>query len=136
MTGSFKKVYLLIGILVIFLVGLGVATFYFYKKSKITPPVSSLNELDKTIEEISKVALLPNDDSPTLFSVTDPTQLTSDAFFNASLSGDEMLLYPRIGFAILYRPSTKQVINMIHFNPSSNTGEVLGNQTYATSTKK
>ncbi len=134
---SHKKLYSVIGIFLILLLVAGGLAFYFYKKSTVLTQINQINseegiaELDKAVINIGKVAVLPINDSPTLFVVSDPEQLKADAFFDSSKSGDQMLLYPRIGFAILYRPISGQIVNMMKFNPASENSS--GTSTSATS---
>ncbi len=134
---SHKKLYGVIGIFLILLLVVGGFGFYFYKKSNALSQINEINteegiaELDKAVIDIGKVAVLPINDSPTLFVVSDPEQLKADAFFDSSKSGDQMLLYPRIGFAILYRPISGQIVNMMKFNPAPENNS--GTSTSATS---
>lgn len=142
---SHKKLYSLLAFVTILLAIFGGATFYFYKKSRVvvTPQQNQATadrELSDAVTNISKIAVLPITDNPTLFVVSDPEQLKSDAFFDNSKAGDQMLLYPRIGFAVLYRPSSNQIVNMIKFNPeinidTTNTNSTSTATTTATTTK-
>ncbi len=118
---SLPKINLLVGGLILLLLVLGVSAYYFYNKSKLitTTTDTAQLKLDAAVAEISKVTILPITDQPTLFVVSDPEQLKADAFFINSQIGDEMLLYPHLGRAFLYRPLTKQIVNIMSFNPNS-----------------
>lgn len=125
-------------LLVVLLAGL---SFHFYNKSapasvaSVVQNADAQKQLEDTLALVSKIAVLPQNDSPTLAIVSDPSQLKSDAFFDNAIVGDRVLIYPRIGRAIMYRPLTNQIVNMISFqtnNPQS--GIFSGSTTTAKAT--
>lgn len=128
-----RKVHVLVGLLVFLILLAGGSTIYFYKKSKKpladeTTPVSE-QQLKETLALVSKIALLPENDKPVLAIVSDPSQLKADAFFVDSKVGDRALVYPFIGRAFLYRPSTNQIINIMTFLPDSPESSALATST-------
>jgi len=130
---SHKKLYVLIGLLIFFILLAGGSTIYFYKKSKKpvaeeARPVSE-QQLEETLALVSKITLLPQNDEPVLAIVSDPSQLKADAFFIDSKVGDRVLIYPFIGRAFLYRPSTNQIINIMTFLPDSPESKALATST-------
>ena len=134
----FGKFYALLIMGIILVLGSVGTAFYFYQKSKINIAAENTpaNELDQAVLDIGKIAVLPINDTPTLFSVSDPEQLRSDAFFDKSQSGDQMLLYPRVGFAVLYRPGTKQIVNMMIFEPELETSTSTATSTATTTNQR
>jgi len=107
------------------------AAYYFYKNSGSVV----INKIDNTpeaqlqsaISEISKVAVLPTNDTPNLAIVSDPEQLREDPFFDEASVGDMLLVYPRLGKAYLYNPTLKKIVNIAVFpidEPSSSTSTV------------
>jgi len=136
---SHKKFYVLITLLILFVALATLSAFYFYKKSKIEPVSTEDNnaqaQLEETIEHVGKIALLPPGDEPVLAVVSDPLQLKNDAFFVDSVVGDRVLIYPNIGRAFLYRPSTGKIINIISFLPNSPESENFATSTATTTNK-
>ncbi len=65
----------------------------------------------RLITEVSRLAVLPQNESPAISTVVDETKLNQDFLANAQ-RGDQVLLYFKAGRAVVYRPSTKQIVNM------------------------
>ena len=122
-----KKIVLAINILVI--VGLAVlAGLYFKKHRDLTARFNDVNakyqelssdpqavqaaEVRKYIEEVGKVYDLPKDEQPSVATVKDKEQLKDQPFFAKAENGDITLIYSNAKLAILYRPSTKQLVNV------------------------
>jgi hypothetical protein len=97
------------------LLGLGATSYYFYHKYKTVPSV----ETDETVAKISKIMELPTDETPTLATVTDKDKVKSQAFFANAENGDRALIYPKAKKAILYRPSTNKIIEVMSLSTSS-----------------
>lgn len=63
-------------------------------------------------EKVGKLIALPADETPTIATVEDKTKLADQAFFSAAENGDKLLIYTKAQKAIVYRPSTNQIINV------------------------
>lgn len=122
-----KKILILVNILVI--VGLaGTAGLYFKKHRDLSARFNDVNskyeelskdpqavqaaEVRRYIEEVGKVYDLPKDEEPSVATVKDKEQLKDQAFFAKAENGDITLIYSKAKLAILYRPSTKQLVNV------------------------
>jgi hypothetical protein len=68
------------------------------------------DETAKLTAEISKVLELPPSETPTLATVKDAAKLKSQPFFKDTQDGDKVLIYSQAGRAVLYRPTTKKVL--------------------------
>lgn len=85
---------------------------------KEDPQFQAMAELDDTITEVSKLISLPQGVVPILATVNNADELRDrQTFFANAENGDKMLLYsnatnPDDRKAYLYRPSTKQLINV------------------------
>lgn len=64
------------------------------------------NELTKAIGQYLE---LPNE-TPTIATVNNADKLKDQEFFRNAQNGDKVLIYSKAGRALLYRPSTKKVI--------------------------
>ena len=64
------------------------------------------------VEQVSRVYDLPADETPTVATVRDKELLDEQPFFERAENGDVVLIYPESELAILYRPSTGQLVNV------------------------
>ncbi len=71
-------------------------------------------EVDKIIAAVGKVYALPKDEKPSVYTVKDKeaSKKQLGTFFDKAENGDSSLIYTKAKIAILYRPSTNQVINV------------------------
>ncbi|PIR80160.1 MAG: hypothetical protein COU25_01495, partial [Candidatus Levybacteria bacterium CG10_big_fil_rev_8_21_14_0_10_35_13] len=56
---------------------------------------------------------------PTIATITDKSQLSTQPFFNNAVDGDKVLVYANAKKAILYRPSTDKIIEVAPVNITS-----------------
>jgi hypothetical protein len=70
----------------------------------------ALNDPAKLAAQIGVHLELPTDETPTLATVQDAEKLKSQPFFKLAQDGDKVLIYPKAGKAVLYRPATKKVV--------------------------
>jgi len=73
---------------------------------------SSSKDVDKLIEEVGRVILLPEGETPTVATVTDVEKVKDQAFFAKAQNGDKILIYSGAKKAYLYRPSEKRIIEV------------------------
>ena len=122
-----KKI--LIAANVILLVGLGAAAGYFFKQHRdlnarfndvnakyeelrTNPQAAQAADAKRYVEEVGKLYDLPKDEEPSVATVSDKEKLEDQPFFAKTENGDVTLIYSQAKLAILYRPSTKQIINV------------------------
>lgn len=74
--------------------------------------VNSQDEVNKLIEEVGKIIVLPEGQIPTVATVTEVEKVKDQAFFARALNGDKVLVYTEAKKAILYRPSEKKIIEV------------------------
>lgn len=63
------------------------------------------------IADVAKRAIVPADEVPSITTVVDETQVNQE-FLRGTRKGDKVLLYFQAGRAVVYRPSSGQVVNM------------------------
>jgi hypothetical protein len=104
----------ILGVLFIFLTiaGLGLSIERFGTPS--FPWIGSDLTGEALVREVGRVAILPNEE-PMTATVTDPAQLVGQSFFSQAMAGDKVLVFPLAQRAILYRPSSKQIVEMMPF---------------------
>jgi hypothetical protein len=89
---------------------------YFYYQYRNTAPVKDADEITTLTKTIGAFMELPGDETPTLATVTDKDKLADQPFFRKSENGDKVLIYTNTGRAILYRPSTKKIVDVTVVN--------------------
>lgn len=122
-----KKILILLNIIVI--VGLAAGLGFYFKKHRdlsarfhdvntkyeeLTkdPQAAQAAEVRRYIEEVGKVYDLPEGEEPSVATVKDKEQLKDQQFFAKAENGDITLIYSNAKLALLYRPSTKQLVNV------------------------
>lgn len=95
-------------------------------------------EVQKTVDAVGKFIVLPENEVPTMATVSDPEKLKDQPFFKNSEVGDVVLIYPLARKAILWRPSSDKIIEVSAINiPSEGTPAQTSAPTPSpTSTKK
>ena len=102
-------------------------SFVYYKNQKAKSQSSQVLSLTeqreqenrKLIEKVGKLILLPTNEQPTIATITDKSQLSTQPFFNNAVDGDKVLVYANAKKAILYRPSTDKIIEVAPVNITS-----------------
>lgn len=83
------------------------------------------DESQEVITAVSKLAIVPVDEVPTLASVTDKDKLPDTSFFKNAENGDRVLLYTQAQRAYLYRPSENKIVESspLTLNNENTSGE-------------
>ena len=85
--------------------------------------VGSNQEIQTLTDAIGAVMELPTTETPTLATVTDTAKLPAIPFFARATLGDKVIIYQKAAKAILYRPSSKKIIDVSVFaQPESTPG--------------
>ena len=87
---------------------------YLSAKHTVQNPSAAVNkQVASTINSVSKLAVVPTNETPTVETVQNATKLKSLAFYKNAENGDKVIVYTKAGEAILYRPSTNQIVNIL-----------------------
>ena len=118
----FGRKWLLV-VIIVLVAGLGALAYgYIHTKNELNkaknPAVAGKTEAEQIVNQINKYIQLPASETPTLATVSDVSKLKTQTFFKDAQNGDKVLIYTRAGTAILYRPSTKKVIEYAPVNSS------------------
>jgi hypothetical protein len=81
-------------------------------------------EAQKVIDEVSKIVQLPENEKPTIATVTDIDKLKDQVFFKNAKIGDKILVYSQTKKAYLYRPVENKLIEVGVVNLSQPTATV------------
>ena len=97
------------------LIGLGIWK-YLDQQNQITalkdPKQASLAATEQLITDVSKVAVMPKDEQPIIREISELESLANQPFYNDAQIGDRVLVFSKAKKAILYRPSTGQVVSI------------------------
>lgn len=112
---SNKAIVVLLGLLVLLAAG---AAYLFMQVSalKQDPDALARKEAEEMVKVVGKLILLPQDELPTVATVSDPTKLAGQAFFAKAKVGDKVLLYPNARKAYLYDPAANRVLEVAPIN--------------------
>ncbi len=107
-----------IAIIVAFLALAGAAVYFYLQTVQLSKSSKDIADaqLKETIAKVSRLILLPTNETPTLASVSDPSLLKSQPFFDKAQKGDQVLIYSTAKQAILYRPSENVIVNVASVN--------------------
>lgn len=87
-----------------------------YKINKVDKETSNKKATEELIEKVSKIYLVPEGEEPTIASVSDPQAVKNNSFFTLSEKDDKILIFPKSGRAVLYRPSINKIIETTAIN--------------------
>lgn len=86
-------------------------------------PAAKTKEANKQlVEQVGKLISLPQDETPTIATVSDLSKLQGQPFFANAQIGDKVLIYQIDGKAILFRPTENKIIELAPINKSGQTG--------------
>ena len=91
--------------------------------------VLAIKEKNDLIKRVGELALIPQDEDPTIATVTDASRLRSQKFFSQTENGDRVIIFPRAQRAVLYRPSIDKVIESAPININDLEGTVSPTET-------
>jgi uncharacterized protein HemX len=105
----------------------GLVYGYLHTKNQLdqlkAPASAGQTETQQLQNKVGKLAALPVGETPTIATVNDASKLKTQAFFANAKNGDKVLIFSKSGKAILYRPSTNQIVEYSTVNLSGGTGQ-------------
>jgi len=113
-----KRPIIIFLLLVLLVLGLTATTIYFYRKynSVTLGSVVAQKEIDSLVAEVGKIMVLPENETPTIATVSDPAKLQNQVFFADAKTGYKVLIYATAKKAILYDPKAKKIVNIAPIN--------------------
>lgn len=103
--------------IVILVIAIG-SSVYFYSQYQIAlyrlahPSAATTDDTKALMAKVSSLMLLPPNEQPTVATVTDKEKLKDQPLFTKAENGDKVLVFTKAMKAILYRPSTNQIIEV------------------------
>ena len=92
---------------------------YFYSQVRMlkqNPQAAAEQEVATLIAKISKLVVLPAEETPTVATVSDLEALKDQAFFAQAQNGDKVLIYAEAKKAILYSVEMNKIIDVAPLN--------------------
>jgi hypothetical protein len=80
------------------------------KLDNATPAANK--QVNDVIKNVSKITVVPVNETPTVATVLNADKLKGQAFFDGTKNGDKILIYAKQNRGIIYRPSTNQIVNI------------------------
>ena len=105
-------------LLVLVVIALGAALYFFNEYSTLTqdPNAANQKKIEAVVAKAEKLIDLPQDELPTLATVSDTEALADQPFFVNAKEGDQVLLYTNARKAYLYSPSRNIIVEVASLN--------------------
>ncbi len=110
----------IVSLLVLVLLAAGSAYYFYSRAAELADPQAvAAAEAAALVEEVGALIVLPEGETPTVATVTDPERLRDQAFFANAKAGDKVLLYSTARKAYLYDPVSRKLIDVAPLNIGS-----------------
>lgn len=95
--------------------------YYYVQYHNVTrnPAADAQKNTDKVVAEISRLMIITDPTGAVLATITDKSKLAGQKFFDVSQNGDDLVLFPAMSKAVLYRPSVDKIIDVGPFTPNA-----------------
>jgi hypothetical protein len=109
-----KQVFINRVMLIVSIVAVSLCVYFYYElhNSNLDVKVKTSEEVKSLVGKVSQLYLIPSDEDPTIATVSDPSILKDQSFFNLAEKGDKVLIFNKTGKAVLYRPSINKIIEI------------------------
>lgn len=109
----------LVTILVVALAISSLLVVYFYRQAAyMRANLQGMVQLEtaEMLARVSELIVLPENEKPTIATVTDPELLKGQPFFAHAQKGYKVLIYPNAGKSILYDPFNNRIVEVASIN--------------------
>ncbi len=115
--------YVVISVGVVAVISLGLNVFLGFKLSSVSedPIEITAKEVKDISNKVSKLMILPENESPTLATLSDPEKLKNQPFFANAKTGFKVLVYAQAQKAILYDPYENKIVEVAPINTNQGT---------------
>ncbi len=115
--------YVVISVGVVAVISLGLNVFLGFKLSSVSedPIEITAKEVKDISNRVSKLMILPQNETPTLATVSDPEKLKNQPFFANAKTGFKVLVYAQAQKAILYDPYENKIVEVAPINTNQGT---------------
>lgn len=126
-------------LLVITIASLATALNLNSKLEKVTTSnqqVVDEEELKQILTAVGAIMVLPEGETPTIATVSDPSKLREQPFFANTKEGDKVLIYSQALKAILWRPSSGKIVEVSALNIAAPQDDVSRSQSETTESEE
>jgi hypothetical protein len=103
----------LFAILAVLVVLFASLTAYFFQQSRKAGSENETQaETRALVRKVGNLIVLPDDEIPTIATVSDPEALKGQAFFDGAKKGYKVLIYTNAKKAILFDPASGKIVNV------------------------
>lgn len=110
------KIFILISIVAVCSIVLAGYFYYQLHIAKQNPEAAIQKETTELVNKISQLIVLPEGETPTLATVSDPEALKDQAFFANAQKGDKVLIYAQAKKAVLYSVTLDKILEVAPLN--------------------
>ena len=83
-----------------------------YTEIKDDPEMYTQQSVQELISDVSKLMVLPENETPTVATVSDPAKLKELPFFEKAKAGDRLIIYMQARKAILYDAKENKILEV------------------------
>src|SRR5437879_3892673 len=111
------KAAIIVGVILVLIAAFAPA-YYFYSKYQSAQDLLSKNvagtqeDVKSLVERVGKLMDLPQDETPTVATVSDVDKLKDQPFFAKAKNGDKVLIYTKAKKAILFDPVAGKILEV------------------------
>jgi hypothetical protein len=114
-----KRSLIVSSVVFVFIIAGGSLVYYFAGSARdvqVDIGNEAQNEVAALVSTVGELIILPQGETPTIATVTDPNLLSEEAFFANAKKGDKVLIYTVARKAILYDPKEHKIIEVAPVN--------------------
>ncbi len=112
-----SRKFLILGLTMVAVLSSATAIYFWQRSGSNNPNVSvNKNSSDQILADLGKLMVLPDNEQPTIATVSNPEFLKSVPFFDKAKIGDKVIIYVKSKEAILYDPIVKKVVQIAPLN--------------------
>ena len=111
-----KPIFIALIALIVLLAGVSAFFYWQFSELKTNPQKFIQEEAQALITKVSRLIVLPVDETPTIATVSDPEKLKDQPFFSKAKFGDKVLIYSNSKKAILYDPINDIIVEVAPVN--------------------
>jgi len=122
---DFKK-YAAQTLIAVSIIALGSAYYFYSEYSTLKQGSDKLaqEETSDLIAQVGKLIVLPEGETPTVATVSDPEKLQNQPFFARAKKGNKVLIYANAKKAILYDQESNKIVEVAPINIGQPTGGI------------
>ncbi len=110
------KLVIILGVGVAILLAVVIYLFWQYQTLTQNPNTVNREQIERVVQRVDRLIDLPQNELPTLATITDLSRLGDQPFFTNAQVGDQVLLYTTSARAYLYSPGRDIIVEVATLN--------------------